>query len=247
MTPSDLAALAARLHSVIVEYWIGEAGSVAWVVSPGGRVHAQVLGVTPSRLSARVDETAADPLLGRPAGSNPYRTLYTQLVAPIEPLLPQGGRLTIIPHGPLFRLSFAALLDDQGKYLVERYAIHYAPGGAVLQLAERRAADDTSRRGPYLLIADPSPLPILPDKRPLPDLPGARAEVASIAQTVGPARCTVFTGDGAEEGLVAAQLAHASVIHLATHAIVGDRDTLSSFVALGRHWGRAAIRRTTGG
>ena len=69
LTPSDLAALAARLHSVIVEYWIGEAASVAWVISSTGRVHAQLLGVTPSRLSAHVDETAADPLLGRPAGS----------------------------------------------------------------------------------------------------------------------------------------------------------------------------------
>ena len=164
LTPSDLAALAARLHSVIVEYWIGEAASVAWVISSTGRVHAQLLGVTPSRLSAHVYETAADPLLGRPAGSDPYRTLYTQLVAPIEPWLPpNGGRLTIIPHGALFRLSFAALLDDHGKYpSVERYAIHYAPGGAVLRLAERRAAGESSRQGPYLLIADPSPLPVLP-------------------------------------------------------------------------------------
>ncbi len=239
LTPADLAALAARLHSVIIEYWVGDAGSVAWVVTSNGRVHARVLPVTPSRLSARVDETAADPLTGHAAGSNPYRTLYTQLVAPIARWLPPGGRLTIIPHGSLFRLSFAALLDDRGTYLVERYAIHYAPGGAVLRLAERRTSEASSRQGRYLLVADPSPLPVLPDERPLPELPGARAEVASIAQTVGPARCTVFTGDAAEEGLVAAQLPRASVIHLATHAIVGDRDTLSSFIALGRRTGDA--------
>ena len=63
--------------------------------------------------------------------------------------------------------------------------------------------------------------------------------MASIARTVGPPRCTVFTGDAAEEGLVTAQLPHASVIHLATHAIVGDRDTLSSFIALGRRSGES--------
>ena len=149
LTPSDLAALAARLHSVIVEYWIGEAGSVAWVVSPGGRVHAQVLGVTPSRLSARVDETAADPLLGRPAGFQPVsdalhaaRGAHRAVVA---------ARRT--PDDSSSRALVPAVVRRaarrSGRYLVERYAIlDYAPGGAVLQLAERRAADDTSRRGP---------------------------------------------------------------------------------------------------
>ena len=63
--------------------------------------------------------------------------------------------------------------------------------------------------------------------------------MASIAQTVGPAPVPSSRATAPKKNNVAAQLAHASVIHLATHAIVGDRDTLSSFVALGRHSGES--------
>ena len=44
--------------------------------------------------------------------------LHKLLVAPIQRLLPteRGSLLTILPHGPLFRLSFAALRNPSGQY-----------------------------------------------------------------------------------------------------------------------------------
>ena len=79
------------------------------------------------------------------------------LVAPIQRLLPaeRGSLLTILPHGPLFRLSFAALRNPTGQYLVERYAIHYVPAGVVLGLAEQHARASEPGDRTYLLIADP--------------------------------------------------------------------------------------------
>ena len=61
-----------------------------------------------------------------------WRELYRTLIMPARKLLPEktGDLLTVIPHGPLFRLSFAALLD-RDRYLIERYRLHYAPAGAV--------------------------------------------------------------------------------------------------------------------
>ena len=36
-----------------------------------------------------------------------------------------GARLTIVPHGSLFQLSFAALIDPSGRYLIKRYSPGY--------------------------------------------------------------------------------------------------------------------------
>ena len=46
-----------------------------------------------------------------------------------------GARVTIVPHGPLFGLSFAALLDS-ARPLFRRalYPVHYAPSAAALQM-----------------------------------------------------------------------------------------------------------------
>jgi CHAT domain-containing protein/tetratricopeptide (TPR) repeat protein len=232
-TAVQLAGLAKELKSTIVEYWVGESSSYVWVVTGNGRVRSRALGVRTASLSAQVDVTVRDPLESGPVNRDVWRVLYRQLMGPVENWLPPpGARVTIIPHGPLFRLSFAALVDGKDRYLIERYALHYAPAGSVLQLMGRGTRDE-ARRGPYLLVADPAPVPVLRGERPLRRLPGARAEVTRIAQVVGSDPHTVFTGSAAEEGLVRAQMPGARVIHLATHAVVGDRDALASFVALG--------------
>src|SRR2546422_338235 len=91
-------------------------------------------------------------------------------------------RLTIIPGGPLFRLSFAALKSDNGRYLIEDYSIHYAPAGGVLKytsLTRTRTADSPAR---YVLVANPAGMPPIADGKSLPRLPGSDEEVRKIAQ-----------------------------------------------------------------
>jgi CHAT domain-containing protein len=76
----------------------------------------------------------------------PWRELYRALIEPVEAFLPKapGSRLTIVPHGPLFRLSFAALQDPQGRYLLERYDLHYVPAAGVLQFTSTAHPEPTA-------------------------------------------------------------------------------------------------------
>jgi CHAT domain-containing protein/tetratricopeptide (TPR) repeat protein len=66
---------------------------------------------------------------------------YSALAAPVAELLAQATRVTIVPHGPLHQLPFAALLDPSGRPLLEQPAeLSYAPSTTVLlrTLAEPR-------------------------------------------------------------------------------------------------------------
>jgi CHAT domain-containing protein len=161
------------------------------------------------------------------------RELYRLLVLPVEAWLPRedGRLLTIVPHGPLFRLSFAALRDHRGRYLVERYAMHYVPAAGVLRFsaeARARAAEAPPR---VLLVADPAPLPAAGAA--LRPLPAARAEVDGVRSTLGRPATRLVAG-AATEADVVPLLAESTTVHFATHGVVDDEHSLDSFVALGR-------------
>jgi CHAT domain-containing protein len=137
-----------------------------------------------------------------------------------------------VPQGPLLNLSFAALQNARGRYLLEDYALHYAPAGAVLQYTAPKKRLD-ARTGPMLLISDPTPPTLTRLDRPLPRLPGARNEAAQIAQLVPPSRLTMLQDSAATESRARDLVSGKAVLHFATHAIVSDDDPFASFLALG--------------
>jgi CHAT domain-containing protein len=143
-----------------------------------------------------------------------------------------GSLITIVPHGPLLNLSFAALQDARGRYLLEDYTIHYAPAASVLQFTAAQKPV-SGRTGDLLLVADPS----LPTRskleQPLSRLPGARAEAAAIARLVPRERVTILRDRLATESAVRAEANGKAVVHFATHAIVRDDDPFGSFLAMG--------------
>src|SRR5690606_23240220 len=94
-----------------------------------------------------------------------------------------------------------ALLDNDGRFLVERVQISVAPSASVLALA-RRANPRTWTS--MLLLGDP-------DGR----LPGSRAEVRSIA--AGRNHRLALVGAQATKERLARELHSADVVHLATH------------------------------
>jgi CHAT domain-containing protein len=162
------------------------------------------------------------------------RALYQLLIEPIRARLPRddGSLLTVIPHGPLFLLSFAALQNPAGEYLVERHAIHYAPAGVVLQLAERHKLAPHPDAAQYLLVADPRTPPLLPGGRPLPPLPGTQREIRHVAELMPAARVTALVGAKATEDQVRRMAGRRSVIHFATHGVIRIDEPMESFLAL---------------
>jgi CHAT domain-containing protein len=165
----------------------------------------------------------------------PWRELYRLLVEPVRSRLPRraGARVTIVPHGPLFLLSFAALQNARGRYLLEDYTLDYAPTTAIFRFTDAAAKRAAGMPPTYLLVADPASMAKGPNRLPLAALPGARREVAAIQRQLPPKDVVVLRGDAAREPDVRARMQSATVIHLATHGIVRNDDPLDSFLALG--------------
>jgi CHAT domain-containing protein/tetratricopeptide (TPR) repeat protein len=254
----DLIATAARLRSTMVVYWVGEDELFIWAVSPEGRVHARRVPVLQARLLELIRETAPfsektgagaqdivtrgeSTISVRAAPPVAWRALYDLLIQPIRAALPTtpGALLTIVPQGPLLNVSFAALQNAQGRYLLEDYALHYAPAGAVLQFtAPKKRAD--ARTGSMLVVADPALPKLTTLDRPLPRLPGARSEAARIARLIPARRLTVLQDGVATEARARDLVVGKAVLHFATHAIVKDDNPFASFLALGPSAGGSA-------
>ncbi len=58
--------------------------------------------------------------------------LYTLLIAPVEKSISEGSLVLIAPDGALNLVSFAALIDGEGRYLIEKAPIHYLSAGREL-------------------------------------------------------------------------------------------------------------------
>jgi CHAT domain-containing protein/Tfp pilus assembly protein PilF len=78
------------------------------------------------------------------------RAVNQQVFHPLRPLLGEITQLLISPDGNLNLVPFAALVDERGRYLVERYSIGYLASGRDLL---RLQVDRESRNGPLVVAA----------------------------------------------------------------------------------------------
>ena len=255
----DALALARRLDATIVAYWVDDISTIIWTVSPEGRIaHVRTdfgattlekwiddalrAGGRPAPPSDRqIASRGGEALLAGRGTQAAWRKLYGALIRPIRPNLPSkpGSRLTIIPSGPLFHLSFAALMDEQGRYLIERYALNYSPAIEVFQYTRQAQQRVASLPVRYLLVANPSAMPSS-DGRVLPPLPGSEKEVQSISRLMPPGSAVLLQGGQADKISVREAMPAAKVIHLATHGVIDNNNPLGSFLALARMNGQPA-------
>src|SRR6266508_1257912 len=78
------------------------------------------------------------------------RAVDAKVFQPVRPLLGDVSRLLISPDGSLNLVPFAALVDERGRYVVERYSISYLTSGRdLLRLQVARE----SRGGPLVVAA----------------------------------------------------------------------------------------------
>jgi CHAT domain-containing protein len=250
---SEMVGVARRLHSTILSYWTTPEALYVIVVDESGTFHGARVSVGREELQeliARATSESGDLATRRAARvtgpDDPWRQLDRILIEPVSAWLPgaPGSLLTIIPHGPLFRLPFAALRDRSRHYLVERYATHYLPAAAVFRYTARNAAESLARAPSYLLIADTMPARSAAGF--LPPLFGAGAEVDAIAAIIGPRHRVVLDDRQDRVASVTAAMAHATVIHIATHAVMDDAHPLHSFLVLAPEAGGGSSPREQG-
>lgn len=217
-------------------------GLLIWVVSPEGKLttHLQELEDKPDfnlsvllsqfhpvrGLQLNVEPRESDPLQAQKA----LNELYTLLIRPIADALPRDPRalVTVIPHRELFGVPFAALLDSDGQYLIDQHTLSYAPSIQVLDFTRQK--QQRLQKLPPLNAALVMGNPKMPSTE-LQPLPGSETEARAIASTY---RVPALTGADASETNFKQLAEGQSVIHLATHGLVNQREVLASSIVLSK-------------
>jgi CHAT domain-containing protein len=237
--PAQLNGLVADPDLALVEYVVQNAAVYAFVIARdangAARIHVRRLPIGRASLESTIArytrQLAARDLSYRRLS----RRLHALLIAPLEPWLRGRKVIGIAPAGPLWRLSFASLVQPDGRFLVEEHALFFVPSLSIYrQLALDRRGDATPR-----LVAFADPVIGEAGRRPverergarLSALPEARAEVRQIAQLYGRAS-RVYTGAAASEERAKAQIGSADIIHFATHGLADDRSPMYSYILL---------------
>lgn len=167
----------------------------------------------------------------------PARALYDTLLAPVEEWLPENAELIIVPDDFLFYLPFELLVAETegaehrydfsaATFVVERYAVSYAPSASVLDPALQRPR--RFERG-VLAFGNPAFDPALEEQ---PPLPSSEREVEAIEAAFAGYENSVLTGDEATEAAFAREAARYGVLHFATHFTSDDRQPLYSQILL---------------
>jgi CHAT domain-containing protein/Tfp pilus assembly protein PilF len=164
----------------------------------------------------------------------PYKKVgnlaYQKLMQPIIPLLGDAKHILISPDGELTQIPFEALIDDQGKFLVEKYQFSYLATGRDLV----KVANSNNQTSPPLLIGgvDYSNLGTIPKNRTIAGnrgsnkrsadlaslefdyLEGTLPEVTAIKGLLPNSQ--ILSGTQASEEAIK-QVMAPSILHLATH------------------------------
>jgi CHAT domain-containing protein len=154
----------------------------------------------------------------------PARQLYDLLIKPVEAELGANGVLAIIPDGPLRAVPFAALMAEDGRFLIQRTRLTIAPSLAYSQPGSGREKE--------MSVVAAS----LQKELELPagffsKLEGTAAE-AQIA--AGSARDSRYIRDFRKADLVQALSGNSvDILHLATHASFNGRSDRAFIVADG--------------
>lgn len=173
------------------------------------------------------------------------RGLFQLLIKPANEQLAGKNALVIVPDGPLWSLPFQALLGNNGRYLLEDYAISYAPSLAVLREMVRvhqngeQASPSATPSSKLLAMANPvlgketlTRASAVYRGESLGPLPDAQREAIALKRLYGNEQSSVYTGANAREDRFKAEAGKFQVIHLATHGIFNDANPMYSHILL---------------
>lgn len=157
----------------------------------------RVLDVTEQQLKEAIDRFRADE-----TQTAPLTELYTLLIDPIKHRL-NTPHLTLVPHGVLHYLPFAALINQNGELLGEIFALNYLPSATSLLYLP----DIPEQPGEMLALGDPEVEGLHP-------LPNAEDEVQAVVEIMGG---QAVTGEQATEAMVWQRSDRAGILYLAAH------------------------------
>ena len=207
--------------TAILEYFVGEDNRFVFVVT-AEKVLGVPLKVDSKRLFEKiqefraraVDEITLDRLFSK-AYEKPLVDLYEVLIQPIGEEISNKKNLVIVPHGMLHYLPFQALLNKEGKYLLESFNISYLPSASVLKYARTK---NKGNRVDLFAVGNPA--------TGLSPLPAAEVEVEEVSALFE--KKLVLTGREATKVSVKSQAPEYDMVLLSTHGEMIESNPLMS-------------------
>jgi CHAT domain-containing protein/TolA-binding protein len=271
LTLDEAAALLPDAKTALLEYVVTQERVYLFAITrseatkdnrPGVVLKVYPVNIKPLELKERINglrRKISDNALGF---REPAHELYDLLIKPAQTQLTGKTTVCLIPDGSLWELPFQALLSGENKYLLEDYALFYAPSLSVLREMKKRESERTpafssqqtnlngastikvsintpSTSRTLLAFGNPtlSELAVTQARSMSRDqtfdpLPEAEREVKSLTQFYRPTESKILVGAEAREETVKAEAEKYKVLHFATHGTLDDSNPMYSRLVL---------------
>ena len=239
-------------ETALIEFVLGEERSFAWVLQSGklaavnlpSRKELEPL-ITAFRatLTAKVNSTTAAQAISKLKTQS--QPLYEKLFQPLESHLTTARKLIIVTDGVLAYLPFETLVGGGKRgtstFLLERFAISYAPSASALAALRQLKTNSAGAKG-FIGFGDPvygkseenAPATQTRERGfDFRQLPYTRMEVNEIAALFPATDRRVLLGAEADEANVKSEpLGKYRYVHFATHALVDEEYPARSAIVL---------------
>ena len=144
----------------------------------------------------------------------PLHVLYKVIIAPVADRL-GGSEVIVVPDRSLYKVPFAALMNEKGEFLSEKFRIRYTPSLTALKLIQDSPADYHSDTA-VLIVGDPDVGTVVHqgEKFTFSRLPFANEEVEMIGRLLN---VHPLTGKEATKQTVLEKMHSVGLIHIAAH------------------------------
>jgi CHAT domain-containing protein len=245
ITAEELASLISAPNSALLEYVVTDDATYLFAITKAADrrdadVQVFTLPIKRAELAGQV-ESFRRSLAGRDLGfRDEARRLYDLLLKPAQAQLRGKTDLVIAPDDRLWELPFQALLAGDGRFVLEKCAVSYAPSLTVLrEMAKARRRGAETSRTSLLAFGNPAlgketmaRAALVVRDESLDQLPDAEAEVKGIGRLYGAARSKIYVGAEAREDRAKNEAGAFRVLHFATHGVLNNAAPMYSHLVL---------------
>lgn len=233
MPIAEMQSLAKKLNTTFIIYSLtpienNEKSIYVWIISSDGKIELQTLPYDdleeikdpnklfqtypyemPSQIPALVNE--------KKYFQAQLKKWYNILIAPIEKFLPSPSQtLTIIPDKFLSQIPFACFQDEEGKYLIEKHPISFAPSLKVVQLLDQFPPIFPET---FFLAYNPT-TPFQQENK----LIQTKLEAEAIGELLDKSiKREIITQKTPTVNFILEKMAYARWIHLSCHGMIGNK------------------------